>query len=168
MRTKISILGGAFNYTSLQEFLTLFYDVKMPYPWKPALELQATYDRNTRNAKKKLSDIIVWVSKTRWKDLPPFGPGKGHVVYVHLVSSQGIHVLSKWWKISDLPNATNPRFGHGWVQQIINDMATMERNYLNKGKAKHETPVIKKFCHKCERNVMVREDGTCMMCGEST
>lgn len=49
---KISILGGAFNYTSLQEFLTLFYGVKMPYPWKPALELQATYDRNTRKAKK--------------------------------------------------------------------------------------------------------------------
>jgi len=53
-------------------------------------------------------------------------------------------------------------------KQIVNDMATMERNYLNKGKAKHQTPVIKKFCHKCERVVMTREDGTCMMCGEQT
>ena len=53
-------------------------------------------------------------------------------------------------------------------KQIVNDMATMERNYLNKGKPKHQTPVTKKFCHKCERVVMTREDGTCMMCGEPT
>lgn len=61
------------------------------------------------------------------------------------------------------PDMENDEF-----KQIINDLATMERNYLNKGKAKHQTPVVRKFCHNCAMNVMTREDGTCLKCGEMT
>ena len=51
---KISLLNHD-NYISLQEFLTLFYGIKMPAPWKQALQQQAKDDRDTRMAKKLLA-----------------------------------------------------------------------------------------------------------------
>ena len=46
-----------------------------------------------------------------------------------------------------------PDMKHDEFKQIINDMVTMERNYLNMGKAKAtpQTP-LRKFCHNCKMN----------------
>ncbi len=48
---KISLLGHE-NYTSLQEFLSTWYGLRMPWAWKYALGRQALSDRERRKMKK--------------------------------------------------------------------------------------------------------------------
>ena len=50
---KISLLDFD-NYTSLQEFLATHYGALMPSPWKQALDRQARFDRDAREAKKRV------------------------------------------------------------------------------------------------------------------